>query len=137
MTPIKKIIYHASRTEFTRYFWAGSLTFLVDFVILLTLTEVVKVNYLWSNLVAVSVGIVISYLLCVNWVFLDRRYNRVVAELPIFILTCLVGIVANELLMWSFVELGKVHYLAAKIIVTVVVFMVNFLLKKVVLFTGR
>ena len=134
MTPIRKIIYHASRTEFTRYFWAGSLTFLVDFMILLLLTEVGEVNYLWSNLVAVSVGVVMSYLLCVKWVFLDRRYNRVVFEFPIFALICVVGIILNESLLWASVEFANIHYLVAKVIVTAAIFAVNFCVKKIVLF---
>jgi len=134
MTPISKIVYHASRTEFTRYFWAGSLTFLVDFLILLLLTEVGGVNYLWANLVAVSVGIVMSYLLSVKWIFLDRRYNRVVFELPIFVLICAAGIILNETLLWASVEFGNIHYLVAKVVVTIAIFSINFFVKKIVLF---
>lgn len=134
MSPIRKILYKASSTEFNRYFWAGSLTFLVDFIILLTLTELLGVNYLWSNLAAVSVGILMSYLLCVNWVFQSRRYNRVVFELPLFVMTSVVGIVLNEFLMWTFVEKVVIHYLVAKVVVTLAVFLVNFCLKKVLLF---
>ena len=134
MSPLSKIIYHASRTEFTRYFCAGCLTFLVDFTLLLFLTEVAEINYLRSNLAAVSVGIVMSYLLCVNWVFDARRYNQVVFEFPIFVLTSIVGVLLNESLLWASVEFGGIHYLAAKIIVTLAVFVVNFCLKKMILF---
>ncbi|MBE0577575.1 MAG: GtrA family protein [Desulfuromonadales bacterium] len=134
MTPIGKIIYSASRTEFSRYFWAGSLTFLVDFLILFILTEFAGINYLWSNLVGVSVGILMSYLLCINWVFNSRRFNRVVYEFPLFILTCVFGILVNESLLWAFVTFGKIHYLVGKIIVTAAVFVVNFCLRKTLLF---
>lgn len=134
LTPLRKIVHHASRTEFTRYFWAGSLTFLVDFTLLLLLTEFAGINYLWSNLAAVSVGIVMSYVLCVKWVFLDRRYNRVVFEFPLFVLTCFVGILLNELLLWLLVEFAGSHYLVAKVIVTFVIFVINFCLKKLILF---
>ena len=134
MSPLNKVIYHASRTEFTRYFWAGCLAFLVDFTLLLFLTEVAKINYLYSNLAAVSVGIMISYLLCVSWVFDNRRYNQVIFELPIFALTSIVGVLLNESLLWASVEFGGIHYLAAKVVVTLAVFVVNFCLKKVILF---
>jgi putative flippase GtrA len=134
MTPIRKIIYHASRTEFTRYFCAGSLTFLVDFTILLSLTEYAGIDYLWSNLAGVCVGIVVSYLFCIKWVFVDRRYTQVVFEFPLFIVTCVVGLFINELFLWVMVEFGNVHYLVSKIIVTAAVFVVNFFIKKVWLF---
>jgi putative flippase GtrA len=129
-----KIMQYPNKTEFARYFWAGGLATLADFSILLLLTEVFGINYLWSNLVAVSVGLVISYVLCVKWVFLDRRYNRVVLEFPLFVLTCIIGILLNELLLWTFVEFAKMDYLLAKVIVTGVVFVVNFGVKKIILF---
>ena len=134
MTLIRTIIYHVNRTEFSRYLLAGSLTFLADFLILILLTEFAGFNYLWSNLVGVFVGIVVSYLLCIKWVFLNRRYNQVVLEFPLFIMTCLVGVLLNELMLWLLVEFGEVYYLTAKIIVTVVIFVFNFLLKKTLLF---
>ena len=134
MTPIRKIIYHVNRTEFSRYLLAGSLTFLADFLVLILLTEFAGFNYLWSNLVGVFVGIVVSYLLCIKWVFLNRRYNQVVLELPLFIITCLVGVLLNELMLWLLVEFGDVYYLTSKIIVTAVIFVFNFLLKKTLLF---
>jgi len=88
MSPIGKIVNYANRTEFNRYFCAGCLAFLTDFAILFLLTEFFAVNYLWSNLVAVSVGLTLSYLFCIKWVFLDRRYNRVVVEFPLFVWGC-------------------------------------------------
>jgi len=134
MSPLRTIIRYANRTEFMRYFCAGSLTFLTDFVILLLLTEVCGVNYLWSNLISVSVGLLMSYVLCVRWVFLDRRYNRVVFEFPLFVLTCAVGILLNEFLLWACVEVAGIGYLIAKVVVTAAVFVVNFVLKKTILF---
>jgi len=134
MTPIDKLVQYANRTEFNRYFCAGSLTFLADFLVLLLLTEFFGINYLWSNLVAVSVGISVSYLFCVKWVFLNRRYSNVSFEIPIFIVTCIVGVCLNELILWIAVEFCNIHYLISKIIVTGIVFIFNFYLKKIVLF---
>ena len=106
----------------------------MDFLTLILLTEFAGLNYLWSNLVGVFVGIVVSYFLCIKWVFLDRRYNQVVLEFPLFIITCLVGVLLNELMLWMLVEFGDVYYLTSKIIVTAVIFVFNFLLKKTLLF---
>ncbi len=134
MSPIRKIIYHASVTEFRRFFWAGSLSFVVDFSILVMLTEVGGFNYLWSNLFSVLAGLMTNYLLCVKWVFINRRYNRMAVEIPIFVFLSLIGLSLNEFLLWASVEYANIHYLTAKIVVTLAVFVVNFFLKKVVLF---
>jgi putative flippase GtrA len=107
---------------------------MTDFLILIFLTEFAGVNYLWSNLVGVCVGIVMSYVLCVKWVFLDRRYNQISLEFSVFVLTCLVGLLINELMLWGAVEFGGVHYLVSKVGVTAVIFVFNFFFKKTVLF---
>lgn len=134
MTPARKLIQLASQTEFRRFFWAGSFSFAVDFSLLLVLTEFARVNYLWSNLAAVTAGLIINYLLCVKWVFVNRRYSRVEVEFPIFVMLSIIGLTLNELLLWVSVEFAGLHYLFAKIIVTLAIFVVNFFLKKVVLF---
>lgn len=135
MEPMLKIIQFVSGTEFSRYFWAGSLTFLVDFLILLVLTELFGINYLWSNLGAVSVGILMSYLLSVKWIFLDRRFTRTTVEFPLFVLLCFVGLSLNESLLWALVAFAEIHYLIAKVLVTAAVFAVSFFVKKMVLFS--
>ena len=92
MSPLRDIIYRASNTEFSRYFFAGSLTFLADFLVFVFLTEILGINYLWANIAAVTVGMLLSYVLCVRWVFNNRYYNKVVFEFPLFVMTCIVGI---------------------------------------------
>ena len=124
MSPIANIVRYANRSEFNPFFCAGGLTFLTHFTILFLLTEFFGINDLWSTLVAVSVGLPMSYLLCVKWVFLDRRYNRVVFKFPIFVLTCIIVILLNELLLWACVEFAEIGYLVAKVIVTAGVFCV-------------
>ena len=67
-----------SPSEFDRYFCVGSLAFLTGFTTLFLLTEIFSIKYLWSNLVTVSVGLLMSYLFCVQCVSLACRYIRVV-----------------------------------------------------------
>ena len=69
-----------------------------------------------------------------KWVFLDRRYNRIVFKFLIFVLACIVVILLNELLLWACVEFAEIGYLVAKVIVTVLVFVFNLALKKTILF---
>jgi putative flippase GtrA len=137
MNPFRKALNYAGRTEFSRYFWAGCLVTFTDFFVLLVLTEGVGINYLWSNLAAVSAGMVTSYLFCIKWVFLARRYNRVVYEFPLFVLTSIACLVLNEVLLWGLVEIGRIYYVVSKVIVTLAIFIVNYMLKKWVLFNPQ
>ena len=124
----------ASRSEFSRYFWAGSLTFLTDFLVFLLLTNAVGINYLWSNLVAVSIGMVMSYLLCIKWVFRERRYSQVVFEFSLFVLTSLACLLLNEAFLWILVDWFDIYPPFAKILVTLAIFVINFMIKKILLF---
>jgi putative flippase GtrA len=134
MMTIRKLIDLASKTEFARYFWAGSLVFLTDFLVFLVLTNGVGINYLWSNLVAVSIGMVMSYLLCIRWVFRERRYSMVAFEFSLFVLTSVICLSLNEAFLWILVAWFSTHPLVAKVLVTLAIFVINFSIKKIVLF---
>lgn len=120
--------------EFPRYFVAGSLAFGSDFLVMVGLTELAGVNYLVSNIFGFCCGLLVSYLLCVRWVFSRRRLAVPAQEFAVFFLLALVGLALNEGVLWLAVELAGQHYAVAKIVATAGVFVVNFLLKKMILF---
>lgn len=122
------------RMEVFRYFIAGCLAFGSDFLVLVALTELGGVNYLVSNIFGFCCGLLVSYLLCVRWVFARRRLSVPSQEFAIFALLALVGLGLNEGTMWAVVELAEQHYLIAKVVSTGIVFVINFGMKKVVLF---
>lgn len=120
--------------EFSRYFVAGSLAFGSDFLVLVALTERGGVNYLVSNLFGFCCGLLVSYLLCIRWVFSRRRLSVPTQEFAVFALLAMVGLGLNEAVLWMAVELAGQHYAVAKIVATGAVFVVNFVMKKMVLF---
>ncbi len=120
--------------EFLRYFWAGCLVFGLDLAVLVTLTELADLHYLVANLFSFGVGLTAGYLLSIRWVFTRRRVTRVHHEFTIFFLLTLVGLALNEGLIWAGVEYAGLHYTMAKIGATGAVFVVNFAMKKAVLF---
>jgi putative flippase GtrA len=48
-----------------------------------------------------------------------------------------VGLLLNDGLIWTFTELGKIHYLASKVLAAVAVFFWNFFARRQVLFISR
>jgi len=121
-------------SEFSRYFIAGCLAFGSDFLVLVALIELGGVNYLVSNLFGFCCGLSVSYLLCIRWVFARRRLSVPAQEFAIFVLLALVGLALSEGMLWAVVELAGQHYAVAKVVATGAVFVVNFLMKKIVLF---
>lgn len=120
--------------EFLRYFVAGSLAFGSDFLVLVALTEMGGVNYLVSNLFGFCSGLAVSYLLCIRWVFARRRLAVPAQEFAVFTALALLGLGLNEVVLWATVEMAGQHYAIAKVVATGAVFLVNFLMKKFILF---
>jgi putative flippase GtrA len=120
--------------EFFRYLWAGGLAFGSDLLVLVALTELAGLNYLVSNVFGFAVGLATSYLLCVRWVFERRRFQAASREFAVFTVVALVGLGINEAVMWGLVEKAGLHYTLAKVLATGFAFVVNFFLRKAVLF---
>jgi putative flippase GtrA len=120
--------------EFGRYLVAGGLAFLCDFSVLYVLTDVVGTHYLWSAFFGYMAGLVVSYSLNIKWVFVHRKYDSWLAELSIFNLIVVIGLLLNESLIYWLVEFQSVNYLYAKIVTTGVILFFNFFAKKWFLF---
>jgi putative flippase GtrA len=121
-------------SQLVKYGIAGFVAFIVDVSILYTLTEYAGINYLVSAVFAFSVGMVIVYLLSVQWVFKKRKFKNRHHEFWIFVLIGIVGLVLNELIIFLFTEYFAFYYLISKVIATVIVYFWNFFNRKYLLF---
>jgi len=117
-----------------RYTIVGGTAFCFDFTALHMLTAYAGLHYLVSAAFAFVLGLLVNYVLSVRWVFANRSLKNRYAEFIVFALVGLVGLGLNELIMWGVTEYGGVHYLGSKVISTVVVYLFNFSIRKVLLF---
>lgn len=106
----------------------------MDFGLLYFLTECIGVHYLLSTTIAYAVGLIITYLLSIYWIFDKRSTRNWVVELAIFTLIGVIGLGLTSLFMWLLTEKFYVHYLLSKIVTTGIVFIWNFIAKKLILF---
>lgn len=120
--------------EFGRYLLTGSIAFGIDMAVLVLLTEALQISYLIANIFGFCIAVTVSYMLCINWVFKTRRMQCAVSEFSVFVLVALLGLLVNESCMWMLVDGTGVHYTLAKVLATGLVFMLNFVLRKVFLF---
>ncbi len=118
-----------------RYTLVGGLAFVVDFSTLYLLTEYAGLHYLFSATVGFLLGLLVNYLLSVQWIFRHRRFARRSVEFTIYGWIGVIGIGLNIAIMWLVTEQMQLHYLGSKIVSTVVVFFWNFFARKRVLFT--
>lgn len=117
-----------------RYILVGGVAFLFDVTILYLLTEFAHLNYLLSAMIGYMVGLTITYLFSIHWVFDTRKIKTKRWEFIIFVAIGIVGLGLNELFIWLITQYFMLYYLLSKGITTVIVFIWNFSAKKLVLF---
>ena len=123
--------------QIIRYFISGGIAATVDFGLLYLLTEFFGLYYLWSAVISFSVGLLITYIFSITWIFNQRRISNRWIELLIFSIIGVVGLLLTYLFMQYFTEVIKLHYMLSKVLTTIIVFFWNFLTKRFVLFTRK
>ena len=111
----------------------GFLAFLIDFGILLFLTEFVGVHYLISAALAFSISVIFNYIVSMRVVFESKPDIDKKKEFAIFFLISLIGLIINQLGLYFFVDKCSVFYVYAKLLVTFIVMVWNFIMKKLFL----
>jgi len=118
-----------------RYVFTGGAAFIVDFSLLLILTNFFGIYYLTSAAVAFVLGLIVNYVLSINWVFNRRTMDNRKLEFGVFTLIGLVGIVLNEVFIWFFTENLGINYLwLSKIMAAFIILFWNFFARKFALF---
>ncbi len=111
----------------------GFLAFCIDYVMLFLLTDILGCNYLLSSAIAFAVSTLFNYFFSMRFVFVPKDNINKIVEFTSFVFLSLIGVGLTVLLMFLFVECSRVHYLIAKIIVTIIVMFYNFVTRKVFL----
>ena len=111
----------------------GGTAFLIDYGVMIALTELCGINYLISSGISFVVSVIYNYILSVRWVFEVDENGDKRKEFVIFIVLSLIGLGLNQLLMWVFVSMIHIFYMVAKIIGTAIVMLYNFITRKLFL----
>lgn len=120
--------------QFLRYVIVGGLSFLVDYGLLYLFTETVGMYYLASATLSFMAGLVFNYLISTRWIFNNSKYANKMTEFTIYGVIGGVGLVFNNLLLFTFTDMFHVHYMVSKLIVAAIVMIWNFVGRKIILF---
>jgi putative flippase GtrA len=130
-------LYQKYGKQLIRYVIAGGVAFVVDFLLLWMLHSCVELELLLAQVISFSAGVVVTYLFSIYWVFDFRSVSNRIAEFSLFALINLVGLGFTILLIWLFAEKMGIHYLLSKVFTTVMVTLLNFIAKRLLLFSRR
>lgn len=133
---LRNVINHRLVRQILRFCVVGGLAFIVDFGLLVFLTEIAGWNYLWSATCSFIVSCIFNYFLSVYWVF-DRSikqqgWKRLV-QMALFIGLASCGLAINNLIMWFTVEIIGESYILGKLVATFIVMIFNYITRKIML----
>lgn len=126
---------HPQLTELFRFAFTGGMCFVVEFLCLTLLVELLHVPVLIATAIAFLISVAVNYILCVKWVFIGAKDGGAGVKAT-FLLTSGMGFVLNEVLMWLLNIVLGVHYMIAKVISTLLVMIWNYFTKRMVLKRG-
>lgn len=117
--------------QLIRYGFVGGIAFAADFGSLYALTDYAGIHYQISAALAFIIGLTVNYFLSIRWVFNSRGSRQhMMMEFIGFAIVGIIGLGLNALIMYLAVGLLYIHYLAAKLFSTAIVFFWNFLGRK-------
>ncbi|OUO59927.1 GtrA family protein [Olsenella sp. An270] len=108
----------------------GAAATLIDFAVMIALTELAGLDPVISAGVSFTVSVVFNYLASMRFVFTRREDLGRAAEAAIFVALSLAGLAINEVLMWLGVTMLRLNYVLVKVAATCVVMLWNFLSRK-------
>ena len=121
-----------------RYLFSGGVAFIFDFGLLYLSYNIFHINRFISVAIGFSIGLTITYLLNVYWVFDKRRLEKQRDELFIFVLIGIIGLLITEFFMWFFTDaVGISNLFLSKTLTTVVATGWSFSMKKIILFSKK
>jgi putative flippase GtrA len=135
-TPVESMrVTRESMVEAFKYGIGTVIAFAVDLGLLTWLVSGLAVHYILAAAISFVMGGVVLYLLSVRFVFRYRRIADRRVEMSIFIALGAVGLVIQTLVMSAAVNELHVHYLVAKLASAGCTFIVNFALRRSLLFS--
>lgn len=122
--------------EFLGYGAASAVAFAVDAGSLWLLLAAGAMHYLAAASLAFCAGGLVAYALSVRLVFAHRRLASRAAELNLFLVIGLIGLLINNLVIGLGVEFAGATPIAAKFAASAITLLVNFTLRRLALFTS-
>ena len=114
-----------------RYFFVGGIAFLFSLITLLVLTEVFNIHYLISNAIGFLFGLLVNYVLSRAFVFGKTKAGGY-SEFALFSFVGVIGLVLDTGLMFFFTQTVGLHYVISKFISTAIIFIWNFVGRKLI-----
>ncbi len=121
------------RFQFLRFVVVGGSATVIDFSLLIFLTEVISLHYLLSATISFICANIFNFYFSKKWTF-QNTSSRYIRQYMVFVLVGGTGLVINNYILYFSVENLYIHYILGKVIATALVMIWNFFMNKYVTF---
>lgn len=125
---MKKLI-----AQFMKFGIVGVLAFIIDYGLMILLTEAFGVPYLASTTISFIVSVIFNYVASMRYVFKRKDDMSRRREFIIFVALSVIGLVINDVFMWLMTDQLFIDYRFSKIVVAFIVAVWNFVTRKIFL----
>lgn len=119
--------------QIIRFAVTGGSAFVIDYGLMLFLTEKMKMAYMLSNIFSFSISVIYNYVLSTKWVFDVKNQRSSAMEFSVFLFLSIIGLGINEIILITAVEILGMHYTVGKIVAAGIVMIYNFVSRKMIL----
>lgn len=116
--------------EFTTFLVIGACNTALDFCIYLSLTRFIGLYFVIANTISFSITATVSFFLNKHFTFRNKE-KRVHTQYVKFIVVSVLGLLWNNLIIFSFVKFVHLHDIAAKVIAIGIVLFWNYGMNKI------
>jgi len=130
---LKKLFKNQKFWEIFRFGVNGGICFLVDAFIMSILMDYTPLPDWLSIGIGFTVSVILNYILCLVWVFKGAGKQDLKSQI-VFIGSSIAGLGLTEVLMLFALNVLFMHKLIAKIIVTLIVMVWNYFMKRLAIY---
>lgn len=130
------IFFKKITVQLFKYFWVSLTAAVADFSLFILLFEWIGVQYIISNTVAFSAGLVVNYVFSIKFVFRNES-SRSVSEFLIFSIIGLVGLAISNASLFVAIEAMGLGGGVSKLFSLCATFFWNFFARKLILFNKK
>lgn len=124
------------KVQFIKFAGVGIVAFVIDFLVMVFLHEVVGLSEVLSATFSFIVSVVFNYFASMHYVFSHKDDMSRKREFFIFVVLSAIGLALTDLLMWLGTDLLGFDYRLVKVVATAIVTLYNFITRKIFLDAG-
>ncbi len=125
-----KFIVFFTKHPAIRYIFSGGTAAAVNLGLLYIFTDLLRVHYLASGVIAFCCAVVVSFILQKKWTFEDHSTHATHKKFAIFFVIAGINLVVNTGLLYLFTDVTHLHYMISQFLASSIVALWSYFIYK-------